>query len=85
MPSRSSLDLIMPCSLSKGSPKLSGFFGGGDVYCILISSGQKACSNARRLGTSGGGVVDQGWPLLFAMSAASAGRIFSANGNRCGH
>ena len=60
MPSLMSFDLIIPCSLSKFSPRFKGFFGGGEVHCIRILFGQKAFRRARRLGTSGGGIVDHG-------------------------
>ena len=46
--------------LIKGFTKVEWVFRWGDVYCILILSGQNACSKARKLGTSGGGVVDHG-------------------------
>ena len=47
--------------------------------------GQNACSSALKLGTSGGGIVDHGWPLLVAIREARAGRMFAARGSRCGH
>ena len=71
VPSRASLDLMIPCSLSNGSPRFSGFFGGATECCNQIFFGQNACSSARRFGTSGGGIVDQGCSLLFASRWAS--------------
>ena len=82
VPSRLSRDLMIPCSLSKGSPRFNGFLVGGVVYCICILLGQNAFINALRLGMSGGGIVDQGCPLLFAINEARLCLIFKARGRR---
>ena len=62
-----------------------GFFAGCSAVRICMELGQKAWSNAFRLGVSGGGVQDQGWLLPLAKRWARVWRMFCARSSLCGH